>query len=69
MAAFGGFFELKALLASPHAKDRRAFQKQFTTYYKLGSAGLTEAFKFGISNSCSPALRSDRTTRTRLSFS
>jgi hypothetical protein len=42
---FTGYFELKRLLVSKRAVDRREFQTQFATYYRLHSGGLTEEFK------------------------
>ena len=42
---FDEYFELRRLLASRHPADRHEFRTRFAKYYKLNSAGLTEAFK------------------------
>lgn len=53
--AFARYFELKRLLASG---DRKAFQHEFTTYYRLNIGGLTPKFKrryFELLFECSPS--------------
>jgi hypothetical protein len=53
---------LKRLLVSPDPEDKRAFQRIFVAYYRLGSAGLTEAFKhrfFELLFACDPVGQAD----------
>jgi hypothetical protein len=61
-AAFDKYFDLKGLLASSEKKDRVAFRKLFTGYYRLGNAGLTDAFKrryFKLLFACTPVGQED----------
>jgi len=60
--AFAKYFTLRDLLASGRRKDRDAFRKLFTSYYRLQIGGLTEAFKdryFELLFDCSPKGRKD----------
>lgn len=57
--AFARYFDLKRLLASG---DYDAFQREFTTYYRLNIGGLTPAFKtryFEHLFKCSPVGQAD----------
>ena len=61
-SAFEKYFELKRLLASTDLKDRRAFQRIFIGYYRLGGAGLSEPFKqryFELLFTCNPLGQAD----------
>lgn len=43
--AFAEYFELKRLLQSNNANDRREFETLFSTFFRLHSGGLTPEFK------------------------